>query len=73
MRKYFKWYPIEHRPLKTGRYIVAHRGHADIVHFLSPNDRVWLPHTKIGWQKDLEWGPTHCALLPEVPEDAKEH
>lgn len=61
------WLPIDHRPLATGRYIVAHRGYAEITHFLSPTDHVWMPHTKIGWQKDPSiFRATHCALLPDI-------
>lgn len=58
------WLPIDHRPLATGRYIVAHRGHAEIIHFFSPTDRTWSPGTKFGWQKDT-FKATHCARLPD--------
>lgn len=64
-----RWIPIDHRPLSTGRYIVAHCGHAEIMHFLSPTDKQWMPGTNIGWQGDPGyWGATHCAALPDLPE-----
>lgn len=61
-----EWLPIDHRPLKTGRYIIAHRGHAEITHFFSPADS-WVPGTKFGWQKDpASFGATHCMPLPPI-------
>lgn len=64
------WFPIEHRPLETGRYIIAHRSHAETDTFLSPVDQCWAPHTKFGWQRTGPDGqhsfrPTHCALIPD--------
>ena len=61
------WVPLSEPPRRTGRYIVAHRGHAEITYYLSPRDRVWLPHTKIGWQEDhARFRATHYRPLPEL-------
>lgn len=65
------WLPIESRPLDTGKYFVAHRGHVEVDHFFSPADK-WAPHTKFGWQRvgpdgRHSWHPTHCALVPDLP------
>jgi hypothetical protein len=63
------WMPIDHRPLASGHYIIAHRGHAESDHFLGP-EITWAPGAKLGWQKvGLDglhyFRPTHCAPLPE--------
>lgn len=44
----WKWLPVDHRPLKTGTYLVGHRGHQEIMKFFGP-DIEWEPGTKMGW------------------------
>lgn len=72
------WIPISHRPLKTGVYLVGHRGLVQLYHFFSPHDTVWVPHTKMGWhdcymgelrRPPESWNATHCALFHGVPAD----
>ena len=71
------WTPLSIQPPETGRYIVAHRGTAKIIHYLHP-DGNWLPTAKLGWQDDpAKFGATHYQRLEEVTmedmRDAEEH
>lgn len=68
------WLPIDHRPLKTGKYIVGNRGHQEIMHFAGP-DTKWVPSTQLGWHPlghswnlpaddpKSRFNATHCVLL----------
>lgn len=68
------WIPIETRPLKTGHYIVAHRGWEELLHFAGPEIH-WMPGAIIGWMRldprkgwvrddPVErFGATHCCLI----------
>lgn len=71
------WTPLSIQPPKTGRYVVAHRGTAKVIHYLHP-DGDWLPTAKIGWQDDpKKFGATHYQPLEEVTHEdirkAEEH
>jgi hypothetical protein len=61
-------YSMETPPSKSGRYLVHHRGHAVVMHYLHP-DGEWMPGTKTGWLGDLGFLPTHWSDLPETPEE----
>lgn len=64
---FMNWELLTRPPSKTGRYIVAHRGHAEVIHYLDPDQEGWHPSAGLGWQKDpREFGATHYMPLPEV-------
>lgn len=76
----WQWLPIEHRPLQTGHYLVAHRAHEEILHFFGP-DKDWVRGTimgwrrlgKSGWERDdpvKRFGATHCILIQPTPDDS---
>lgn len=68
-RKVLVWQAINTPDLPTGKYIVAHRGHAEIDTYLSPKGE-WAEGAKLGWQKGdpaARFNATHCALLPDCP------
>lgn len=69
----WNWISIDHRPLKTGTYLVGHRGHQEIMKFFGP-DVHWLPGTKMGWLRKTQKGwerddpmqrfkATHCVEI----------
>lgn len=54
-------------PTETGRYLVGHGGHAEVIHFLA-DDRDWVQTAKTGWRKDpRSFGATHWVILPDMP------
>lgn len=61
----FKWTALPKLPTKSGRYILAHRGTAKIMYYLSPKDAVGRRATT-GWQGDISFAPTHWAKLPSI-------
>jgi hypothetical protein len=74
------WLSIYHRPLKTGTYLVGHRGHQEIMKFFGP-DVHWMPGTKMGWLRHTDRGwdrddpaerfhATHCVLIMAPEERA---
>lgn len=70
---FMNWEFLTTPPSKSGRYIVAHRGHAEIIHYLDPNQGGWHPNARLGWQKDpREFGATHYMPLPEVTDEQDE-
>ncbi len=75
-----KWLPVDHRPLKTGTYIVGHRGWQEIMKFFGPEVH-WMQGTPMGWLRLTETGwirdnpaerfnATHCCLI-EFPDQDK--
>ena len=61
-----RWTKLPKPPEKSGRYIVAHRGHAIVTHYLDPNYEHWAAGTKTGWQDPLDFCPTHWMELPNI-------
>jgi hypothetical protein len=59
------WIPMSIPPKRTGKYLVGHRGHQEMNHFLA-NDHEWHPTAKLGWQGSLDFGPTHWLEIPEI-------
>ena len=60
------WTELKRPPLESGRYVVGHRGHSEVIFYAHPNDQ-WMPGTKIGWRKDPEeFRATHYFKLPEI-------
>ena len=60
------WTPLSTPPCQSGRYIVAHRGAAKIIHYLHP-DGDWCSGIKVGWQDDpRSFGANHYQHLEEV-------
>lgn len=53
-------------PKDSGKYLVGHRGHQVAMHYLSL-DEEWMEGTKLGWQGDLYFKPTHWTQIPEFP------
>lgn len=61
------WKLLTTPPKKSGRYIVAHRGHSEIIHYLAPEEKGWYRGAKLGWQKDPRaFGATYYMPLREV-------
>lgn len=61
------WTLLTKPPKKSGRYIVAHRGTADVIYYLAPGEKLWCEGAKLGWQRDpREFGATHYMPLPEI-------
>lgn len=72
------WLPIDTRPLKTGKYLVGHRGHQELMWFTGP-EKEWVSGTQLGWHSvGTAWSrpaddpvkrfrATHCCLI-EGPE-----
>lgn len=58
--------PMSISPTTSGKYLVGHRGHQVVMHFLSP-DEDWAEGTRLGWQGDLSFGPTHWTHVPVFP------
>lgn len=67
------WLLIDARPLKTGTYVVGHRGHQELLNFFGP-EKEWMPGTIIGWRRLTPRGwvrddpverfhATHCMLV----------
>lgn len=54
------WTEFPEMPQKTGKYIVAHRGHVVVLHYLA-NDKDWHAHNRLGWVNGdpREFGATH--------------
>lgn len=73
-----QWVPIDSRPLKTGKYLVGHRGWCEIMWFTGP-EKEWVSGTQLGWHRaDQRWNlpaddpkgrfnASHCLLI-EGPE-----
>lgn len=73
----WEWMPVDHRPLKTGTYLVGHRGHQEIMKFFGPDTEWinvgrwgtqlgWNRLTKDGWKRDdpaERFNATHCILI----------
>ena len=69
-----EWIPIDTRPLKTGKYLVGHRGHQEIMWFTGP-EKEWVKGTNLGWHPiGHDWAlpadnpaerfnATHCCLI----------
>ena len=67
MTNKFSWTLLTTPPTKSGRYIVGHRGHSEIIHYLAPEEGPWAPNAKLGWQKNPRiYGATHYMPLPEI-------
>lgn len=62
------WLPLDTMTTPpTGRYVVGHRGHSKIIHYLNGSDREWSIEAKIGWQIDpFAFLATHYFALPEL-------
>jgi len=61
------WIKISNEPTITGKYLVGHGGHAELIHFLA-DDKDWVHTAKTGWQKDpRSFGATHWAEVSDVP------
>lgn len=62
------WLPLDYMTAPpSGKYLVGHRGHQVITHYLNPKDTHFHIGAKLGWQEDpFKFGATHYMLLPEV-------
>lgn len=49
-------HPMSEPPKESGKYLVGHRGHQVVRHFLAA-DRTWYEGTKLGWQGALDFAP----------------
>lgn len=73
------WLPIDTRPLKTGRYLVGHRGWQEVMHYFGP-EKEWVPGTRLGFHRlekrgwiwcdpRVAFGATHCMPITVPSED----
>jgi len=61
------WTLLTTPPKKSGKYIVAHRGHAEVIHYLAPKERLWIKGSTLGWQRDpREFCASHYMPLPDI-------
>lgn len=59
------WVPLTIPPITSGKYLVGHRGHQEMKHYLT-DDKEWFPGTKLGWQGDMSFNPTHWMTTPTI-------
>lgn len=60
------WIPMSISPTTSGKYLVGHRGHQVVMHYLG-QDENWMEGTRLGWQGDISFGPTHWTQIPDFP------
>ena len=67
------WTPLTIKPTESGRYIVGHRGHAEIWHYLDPDQDCWIQGAQLGWRSGrslhehpTDFNATHYMKLPEI-------
>lgn len=69
MRHKIRWTPLTTPPRSTGQYVVAHRGHVEVIWYLHPAGS-WHSAAKIGWQRDpAAFGATHYFKLTTPPSE----